>query len=223
MKIPKIFIPERSLDCKVKELFEEQERKPELNKYKYDYDENNVKALLENCQKFVWELGDDGMGKIYGLGKSLAKKISFTAWDVNELSKRIIIKYDSERYLGFYLSALVNKIIKEFDQIELGPCEELFGLGAYLPRGKLIVRGDVNYFAGAFMSEGVCIIDGNAGKRSGNGMAGGKLVIYGDAGEDTGIFMTGGAIRVDGSIKSISSNCKGKIYDGGSKQLWPPK
>ncbi len=220
MRIPKIFLPERNIS--IEDLLRKHElNKYEYNKHKYDYDKNNVKALLENCQKFVWELGDYSLTKVYNIGKGLAGKTSFTAWDVNELSKRITVKYDSERYLGFYLSALVNKIIKEFDQIELEPREELFGLGAYLPTGKLIVRGNMRYFAGTFMSGGVCIIDGNTGNRTGNGMTGGRLVIYGDAGKDTGIFMTDGTIIVDGNIGSIDSTCKGKIYDGGSKQLWP--
>lgn len=213
MKIPTVFIPERNID--IERLL----KKPEL----HNYDENKVMDLLGTCQEFVWELEDYyKLDKVYYLGNSLAEKIRFTAWDINELSKRITVKYTSERYLGFYLSALVNKIAKEYDQIELEPHEELFGLGAYLPTGKLAVRGNLRYFAGAFMSGGVCIIDGNSGKCSGNGMTGGKLIIYGDAGEDTGIFMTDGVIRVGGSIKSISSNCKGTIHSMG-KKVWPLK
>lgn len=216
MKIPTIFIPEREISL------ERLLRKPRLHDYDHDYDEDNVQALLENCDKFMLDLkGPHKLDEIYETGKSLAEKTSFTARDINELSKRITIKCDSERYLGFYLSALVNKIIKEFDMIDLEPREELFGLGAYLPTGKLLVRGNMKYFAGAFMSGGVCIIDGNSGNRSGNGMAGGKLIIYRDAGRDTGNFMEGGIIRVDESIESISSNCKGKIYNGRSEQLWP--
>lgn len=214
MKIPKVFIPE---NVNIEKL---------LTKPKYDYDENTVLTLLGKCEKFLWELEDSyeldkKLDMVYGVGKGLAGETSFTEWDVNELSKRIIVKHDLARYSGFYLSALVNKIIKKFDQIELEPHEELFGLGAYLKTGKLIVRGDVGYFAGAFMSGGVCIIDGNTGNRSGNGMAGGKLIIYKNAGKDTGDFMTGGEIRVDENIGSISPNCRGKMYNAGSEQLWP--
>lgn len=212
MKIPRLFIPDREIS--LEKLLKKS--RP------YDHDENKVISLLENCQEFMEKLGDaHDLHKVYDRGKNLAEKTIFTAQDINELSKRITVECDSERYLGFYLSALVNKIIKEFDMIDLEPREELFGLGAYLPRGKLLVRGNMRYFAGAFMSGGVCIIDGNSGNRSGNGMRGGKLIIYGDAGKDTGDFMTGGIIRVDESIESIASNCKGKIYNGSSEQLWP--
>lgn len=218
MKIPKTFIPKKNVS--IESLL----RKSRINNSENEVMEYNmytVMDLLENCQKFVWELKDSyKLDKIYEIGEDLAKKTSFTAWDINELSKRIVIKYDSERYLGFYLSALVNKIIKESNNIILEPKEELFGIGAYQQEGTTVVKGNIGYFAGHFLGGGTLIVEGNTGNSTGNGMELGKIVITGEAGKYTGDFMTGGEIIAYGEIKSIGSNCKGTIYSMG-KKVWP--
>ncbi|MDP2906416.1 MAG: hypothetical protein Q8O03_00600 [Nanoarchaeota archaeon] len=213
MKIPKTFIPNKDLEETIETLLLE---KTDEN----NYDKEALSRLLKSFGTFTKQLEKihPYLDDIYKLGENLANKMPyFTKDDLEELSKRLISKDNLNLYSGFYLSALVNKIITENDVITLNINLELYGISAYQKKGTTIVKGDLGYFTGHFLEGATLIVEGNTGNRTGNGMKIGKIVVTGGTGEDTGDFMTGGEIITYGKIKSIASSCKGTIYSQGKK------
>ncbi len=220
MKIPKTFTSEKNLDKTIKKLIL---NKPVLR----PYNETTVTMLLKSCGKFMEKQKVTlNLSEVYNTGKDLAEKINFTKNDLEELVQRITL-YDTidyghheDAYTGFFISALVNKIIEENEELILKPDARLYGLGAYLKTSKLIIEGESGYFLCHCMEDGEVVINGNAGDNAGNGMRGGKLTINGDAGNDVGSFTEAGDIIVYRSIGKIAETCKARIYQWG-KQVWP--
>lgn len=214
MKLPKTFTSEKNLDKHVERLLSE---KPNLK----DYNENTVRILLKKCRTFLDKQEyTRSLLKVYPLGEDLVKKLDFTKGDIEEASRRIESYSHEDKYAGFYLSALVNKIITEQDIITLKFDVDLFGIGAYLKTGKLIIDGYVGHFLGYCMEGGEVITKKDAGHDVGNGMQAGKIIINGEVGCSTGIFSEGGDIIVYGNIEKIADSCKARIHKWG-KQVWP--
>ncbi len=213
MKIPKTFIPNKDLEETIETLLLE---KPDTN----NYDKEALSRLLKSCETFVKQRNDihPYLDMVYKIGENLASRMPhFAKDDLEELSKRITAENCKDMYLGFYISALINKIVTENDIITLKLDVELYGIGAYQKKGTTTVKGNLGYFAGHFLEGATLIVEGNTGNRTGNGMKMGKIVITGGTGEDTGDFMTGGEIITYGRIKSVSSSCHGTIYSEGKK------
>jgi formylmethanofuran dehydrogenase subunit C len=92
------------------------------------------------------------------------------------------------------------------EELELaGDLRRFDWIGARMPGGKIVVRGDVGAWAGAEMSGGVLRILGDAGARLGAsfpgarvGMTGGEIVVTGNAGEEAGAGMRRGLVAVGG-------------------------
>ncbi|MBU4502540.1 MAG: hypothetical protein KKA79_08130, partial [Nanoarchaeota archaeon] len=105
---------------------------------------------------------------------------------------------DGEHHIGFYLSALINKIIQPDDVITLNITEEVDGLGTKLQHGTLIVNGDV-------------------GDDVGHAMAGGKLIVKGNIASSVGYCMEGGEIHINGCMEDFQEDSilKGKLYHRG--------
>lgn len=179
-----------------------------------------VNKLLQSCEEFIREGGSRQSINWYELGKDLSEKIEYTKYDLEGLSKKLEIKWPQDPLLGFYLSALVNKIITAQDFIILKPKLKLVGLGTYLERGVLRIEQDLNSFAGTRMKGGTLIIDGSVNYNAGEGMQGGFLQIHKCAGRNLGQNSKGGIIRVYGTISDISPNCKAKVYLK-KEQVWP--
>ncbi len=214
MKIPKTFKPEKNLEKNIERLLSE---KPNLK----NYNETTVGMLLKNCKTFLdKQFHITELSEVYKMGEDLVKKLDFTKEDVEEVSQRIEVNNDDYKYAGFYLSALINKIITEQDVINLKFDVELFGVGSYLKTGKLIIDGYVGHFLGHCMEGGEIITKKDAGNNVGNGMQAGKIIINGDVGCSTGIFSEGGDIIVYGNIEKIADSCKARIHKWG-KQVWP--
>lgn len=152
--------------------------------------------LIESCEEFIEKIKRNNYhyNLIYEKGEETAKKIGYTREDVEELSRIITPealitlsnpKYrtkedvkdinDHFRLLGFYLSALVNRVIKAKEKITLETKIPLHGLGAYLPKGTLI-------------------IDSDAGDHAGFKMRGGRLILLCRTGDHSGTLMDGGMI-----------------------------
>lgn len=211
MKIPKIFIPDKDLDEMIESMLLETNEED-------NSDKKTVSVLLKSCSAFTKKRGIM-LDSIYTLGNKLANKIPhFTKDDLEELSKRLTPKNCQDMYLGFYISALINKIATEDSTITLKLDVELFGIGAYQEKGTTNVEGDLGYFTGHFLKGATLIVEGNTGNRTGNGMKLGKIVITGGAGEETGDFMKGGEIITYGKVKSVSENFdRGAIYSMGKR------
>jgi len=235
MKLPKIFRPEKKLEKKVNEMIK-------INPLA-------LKKLQESCKEFVkrttipthygGSLASNYMeqGKAYKLAKQFAQKIKYGKDELEALNEKLGLRKD-DFMLGLYFSALVNKIIKEKEEIETGFDEELDYLGAYMKKGTFIIKSPAGLFAGWKMIDGQLliknhaesdagfemqggelIIEGNAGDSLGSCMEKGKIIVYGNAGNKTGEFMKGGEIHVEGEIDYIDKSCSGKIYQKG-KRVW---
>lgn len=76
-------------------------------------------------------------------------------------------------------------------------------LACRLPRGKLVVQGNVGTFF-AYQNDGADVqLDGECGWRACYGVSGGRVTINGTAGHETGEGACGGQIYVNGQIRSI--------------------
>jgi formylmethanofuran dehydrogenase subunit C len=118
---------------------------------------------------------------------------------------------------GIYLSALLNRVIKDSDviRIDIKPAEGnsekrlLMNLGMYLPRGKLIFNGDAVIGAiGYGMNGGEIIVKGNCKGEPAQSMKRGKITIEGDILDDhfrdtygVAYGMEGGKLIVKGNVK----------------------
>lgn len=183
MDIPKSFKPKnKSLELKIKQ----------------GYSPKRVSILLDSCNEFIEKQKGKDFPTAYKIGKKLAKTYSYTKQDLEYLSKRI----DSDcEWLGVYLSALANKVIKKEDNIILTLDACLSCIGMYMKKGTITVKGDILDYTGQFME-------------------GGKIIVEGNAGEETGRFMEGGVIEVYGKIKSISSNLLGGAILKNGRIIW---
>lgn len=115
---------------------------------------------------------------------------------------------------GLFISAAINKIIKENETFTLeseflGDSVDCIGYG--LEQGKIILQGDAGDYLGENMSGGMITIRGNVGNYVGYAMSGGKITIEGNAANHIGTYMSGGTIHVKGQVGSIAKSCKGKI------------
>lgn len=169
--------------------------------------------LRESCMTFLEKqtiLRD--YSEMYNLAEEIAEKTVYTKDDLEDLSQEIAapskhnwykedlneeeriekgILYENEHsYLGLYLSALVNKIIKEDDVIRLAMNDlKLEGLGAYLKKGFLRIEGSTRFYTGFKMQGGTLIVEESTGNYTGFKMQGGTLIVRKTAGFRTGIHM----------------------------------
>jgi len=203
MRLPQTFIPEKKQN--INEIL--QEPKEEINP-------NAIEELLKSCKKFLEKEQNLPFSRCYELGEELANEIKYNKKDLEKLSQEITIT-EKDKYLGLYLSALVNKIIKEKEMITLKLDKKWDCLGAYLRKGILEIDSNIGNETGCEMTGGKIIIKGNAGYYTGSQVKNGELIIYGDTGEWTGLEMAYGEIYVEGEIESFDYDCKGKIYQRG--------
>lgn len=170
MRIPGLFIPEyESLKRKTQELLTRRPRRRQ--------EPPALKELLQGCETFLrrQEKKDVFLEK-YNTAMSVTRSMKYTKHDVKKLAEKIGDRYPDEFFLGFYLSALINRIITEKDHIVLPLDTELSGLGSYLPRGRV----EVEWSACSY---------------TGNHMKGGELIIQGDTTSFTACYMEGGLLK----------------------------
>ena len=163
----------------------------------------------------------------FSTASTLLKGVNYTIKDIEELCPILSQSYANETTsIGIFISAAINKIIKETDTINLDFAGiEVNYLGYYLTRGNLIIKGSVGGYTGHSMQSGSItihgnagdwtgrsmkggsiIVDGNAGKYTGDSMQSGSITIHGNAGDWTGDYMKGGSIIVDGNVDSFTGD-----------------
>ena len=144
----------------------------------------------------------------------LLKGVDYTIKNIEDLCPRLSLSYTKETYsIGIFISAAINKIIKETDTIVLDFAGiEVNFLGYNLPCGNLIIKGSVGNDTGNHMQSGSITICGNAGICTGCSMKGGSIIVDGNAGSFTGDYSESGEIKVNGEIKGISNNAKAAIF-----------
>ena len=150
----------------------------------------------------------------FSTASTLFKGVNYTIKDIEELCPILSKSYANEtNSIGIFISAAINKIIKETDTINLDFAGiEVNCLGYCLTRGNLIIKGSVGGYTGHSMQSGSITIHGNAGDWTGNSMEDGSIIVDGNAGKYTGDFMQSGSITIHGNAGEYT----GHSMEGGS-------
>ncbi len=150
----------------------------------------------------------------FSTASTLLKGVNYTIKDIEELCPIFSKFYANEtNSIGIFISAAINKIIKETDTIVLDFAGiEVNYLGYCLTCGNLIIKGSVGGYTGQSMQSGSITIHGNAGDYTGKSMEGGSIIVEGNSNADTGVSMQSGSITVDGN----AGDWTGDYMKGGS-------
>ncbi|MDE1764717.1 MAG: hypothetical protein KGI27_00440 [Thaumarchaeota archaeon] len=158
----------------------------------------------------------------YKHASSCLEKLGFALDDVSTFAGMISAEHFSNMAnywtAGLFISAAINKVIKEDDITNLdfsaleGPAD---CVGYRLEHGKIVLHGNAGDYIGESMSGGEIAIKRNAGYYVGYNMSGGRITIRGNAGDHLGTYMSGGIIDVKGKIGSISESCRGRVCHRG--------
>lgn len=215
MKVPKTFVSE---NCSEKFL------EKMLNFEKDRFFNRHIDRLVSSCDQFL-DLAFGSSDVKYGIGEKIANKYMYTLKDVENLSVRVFLDspwkaYDAEN-LGFYLSAMINKIITEDDTIGLTFGIRLAGIGSYLAKGKVVASSNAGSWVGANMTGGRLTILGNAEDYVAYEMKNGIISVTGKVGGTVGYQAQGGEIYVNHIEGMIARSCLATIYRDGEK-IWYP-
>lgn len=234
MRIPGLFIPEhKSLEMKTQELLTKKPRRRG--------ESPALKELLHGCEIFLKKQENTDILKKYDIALRATIGMKYTKHDIEKLAGKIGDHYRDELFLGFYLSALINRIITEKDHITLPLDTELSGLGSHLERGKVEVEWSAYSETGDCMTGGELIIQGDTTSFTASYMTGGllktrKMIDYAcyfmKGGKAITEQITGiepgcgmekkGELWIAKSTTRISTSCEGKIYLK-NKKIWPKK
>lgn len=169
----------------------------------------------------------NGLTSEYSYKYALSKleRLDFSLSDVSSFASLVSSKNFSGEAnywtIGIFISAAINKIIKNDDILTLNFVDLDYPvdcIGFKLKHGKIILHGNAGDYLGEHMSGGEITIQGNAGYYIGYCMSGGCIVIQYNAGGHIGRYMSGGIIKIEGQIGSIATPYKGKIYHKGMLQ-----
>ncbi|MCL4365110.1 MAG: hypothetical protein M1569_01210 [Candidatus Marsarchaeota archaeon] len=201
------------------------------------------KASVEDSQQLLLDILKDNASKrgISDLNDAL-QRITYTLTDIEKICPKIEINDNT----GYFISAAINKIIKESDTVTLdfngakvdhvahhlqkghvilnGPAGDYVGWGMS-GSAKLTINGSAGDSAGLVMSGSASLtINGSAGNRAGQGMfRSAKLTIKQNAGNAVGGYSSGGTIEIEGDIGSIADSCKAEVYHNEEKvSISPP-
>ncbi|MGI0087302.1 MAG: hypothetical protein ACREBI_05020 [Nitrosotalea sp.] len=159
----------------------------------------------------------------YKSASSKLERLNFALNDISIFAGLINSESFSEKAnywtAGLFISAAVNKVIKEDDKVTLdftGLGGTVDCIGYRLEQGKIVLRGNAGDYVGEAMSGGEITVQGNAGYYTGYAMSGGHIIIQGNTGGHIGTYMSGGVIDIEGKIGSIAESCRGRIYHRGT-------
>ncbi len=192
------------------------------DEYKKGINASKTKALFLLFEDALEEFkANSFIDENFSTASTLLKGVNYTIKDIEELCLTLSKSYTNETTsIGIFISAAINKIIKETDTINLDFTGiEVNYLGYCLTRGNLIIKGSVGYDTGQSMQSGSITIHGNAGDCTGYYMEEGSIIVDGNAGEDTGEYMRSGSITIHGNAGDFTGgSMKGGsiIVDGNS-------
>lgn len=163
-------------------------------------------AFGKSSKRFSDELSPVEKYDLYALR---LRKVSYGLDNIQEFIDASDLKADPTN-LGIFISAAINKVMGEDDMLELNArFFELNWLGMRLPRGTLILNGDLGIGAAYLMLGGEFTVKGNAGMRAGEGISGGNFLVIGNVGSFAAKDMTGGAMITDGNAGPEAANHMG--------------
>ncbi|MBU4502535.1 MAG: hypothetical protein KKA79_08105 [Nanoarchaeota archaeon] len=184
MKFPKTFRIEKNLDGKIEDLIT---NNPAI-----------VKTLFKKHDKFIEDIFDYETcpGKYDACQESL-KDFHYEISHIELFNQQLHRFCDVNQYSGYFLSAMINKVIRDDDTIyfeKVGP-----NVGDYLERGTIIIEGDADFNIGCFLKGGRIIVKGNAMSYVGYCMEAGSIEVWGDISESVAYYMKGGKILIKGN------------------------
>ena len=192
-------------------------KKGNLDRYEYKKGINASKteALFLLFENVLEEFAKSNTYEdVLSTASTLLKGVNYTIKDIEELCLTLSKSYTNETTsIGIFISAAINKIIKETDTINLDFAGiEVNCLGYCLTRGNLIIKGNAGKYTGDSMQSGSITIHGNAGDYTGDSMEDGSIIVDGNAGKYTGDFMQSGSITIHGNAGEYT----GHSMEGGS-------
>jgi formylmethanofuran dehydrogenase subunit C len=216
MKIPKTFVKENISDEDLKKILNIEEDK---------LFSKHMDRLVSSCDQFLSQTYGGAEVK-YEIGEKTANKYIYNLEDVENLSKRILLTPvwdDSEpEILGFYFSAMINKIIKENDTVNLTLCTKLDGIGSRLAKGTVTVDSNAGSWVGWHMTGGKLKILGDIKDYIAYRMEGGIIIVTGKAGGSVGYQANRGELYINEIEGSITMSCMASVYNSEGKKIWPP-
>jgi len=213
MKIPKTFVKENISD---KEL----ERILSLDKYNNIFNKR-IDHLLSGCEEFLHSAAGIPEFK-YKLGEKIASNYVYNIEDLENLSMRILLEqpWSCADNLGFYFSALINKIMKNDCTIKITTSTNFDGLGMYLEKGNLIISDNAGSFTGKGVTGEKMMILGDVKDYLAYEMKDGIIVVEGKVGECVGYQATSGELFLNELESNIARSCEAKVFKKGVK-IWP--
>ena len=99
---------------------------------------------------------------VLSIASTLLKGVDYTIKNIEDLCPRLSLSYTKETYsIGIFISAAINKIIKETDTIVLDFAGiEVNYLGYNLPCGNLIIKGNAGKYTGGSSEGGEIKVNG---------------------------------------------------------------
>ena len=185
------------------------------DEYKKGINASKTKALFLLFEDALEEFkANSFIDENFSTASTLLKGVNYTIKDIEELCLTLSKSYTNETTsIGIFISAAINKIIKETDTINLDFAGiEVNCLGYCLTRGNLIIKGNAGKYTGDSMQSGSITIHGNAGDYTGDSMEDGSIIVDGNAGKYTGEFMQSGSITIHGNAGEYT----GHPMEGGS-------
>ena len=175
-------------------------------KYLDSIERSGVNELLSVFEKMK-DVEFDYYSSFYEIFSKELNFITYSLKDIEDLCP--IIKGDEDR-IGIYISAAINKIIKDGDEVRLNfRNRRIDFIGMYLSKGKVIVEGDAGDSFGRLMKGGSIHIKGNARSYVGYEMENGSIIVEGNARDNVGSGMKGGSIIVEGNARdNVGSGMK---------------
>jgi len=162
MKLPKSFRPNKDLENKIRQLIikpiTKKQQKNQIYKPYYEF----LKKEDEFKEKET----------AYTTAEELTGSINYTLPDIEEFSKTIT---KHNKYTGYFISVLINKIITNKDTIILETSQPIDCIGTRLKKGTLIIKEQVGNYTGMMMKGGNIIIEGKTGHSPGYKKTGGKI------------------------------------------------
>ncbi len=156
--------------------------------------------LFEKCLNYrdVFRIMDDS-------NLWAGRGLKYTSEDITEFSLRLKMYENKKRFplfAGIFLSLLIrNSEEKEFKIITEHLSKNINCLGYNTTNKLILIKGNVGDYLGQNMFDGTIVVERNAGLNVGDNM-------------------WGRGIYINGSIGSISNDCKVRIYQN-RKLIWP--